>query len=320
MSARTAARPRPAAAARRPATPVRPVRKARKPGLGAQLGMQLGRVLAAIPIPARVWRRLRNWMFGLLCAAGLCAGVIAMGVPQTIGMAAAHAIGAMGFTVKSIEIEGRGHVDRDAIYRVAMDARGQDMPLVDLAGIREALLGLPWVRDARVSRRLPDTLVVDIVEKTPAGIWQYRQRLELIDAAGEPIAPLDAGVPTEPLPLVIGPDANRHAADFQALIATQPVLKPLIEGATWIGGRRWDLLFFSGETLSLPEGVAEARGALATFARKDAEARLLGKGIVRFDMRDATRIVAKMSQEPGYRVDPPVAAAPAVAAPDKTVT
>jgi cell division protein FtsQ len=29
------------------------------------------------------------------------------------------------------------------------------------------------VQDARVSRRLPDTLVVDIVERTPSAVWQH---------------------------------------------------------------------------------------------------------------------------------------------------
>uniref|UniRef100_UPI0020C73A0E cell division protein FtsQ/DivIB n=1 Tax=Sphingomonas bacterium TaxID=1895847 RepID=UPI0020C73A0E len=304
------------ASARKPVR--RPPARTRRPSVGAQIG----RALSAIPIPPEVLRRAKNWTLGLLLAGGLAAGVAAMGVPQMIGMAAAHGIGAMGFVVRNIQPSGLRHVNRDAVYRIAMDARGQDMPLVDLSGIRRALLELPWVADARVSRRLPDTLVIDLVERKPAGIWQYQQRLQLIDDHGEPIAAVDPQTIPDQLPLVIGPDANRHAGDFQKLAASQPALKPLIEAATWIGGRRWDLRFQSGETLSLPEGEAEARAALASFTRRDAEARLLGRGIARFDMRDPSRIVVKMSEEPGYRVPDPVApvvpdAAPAVG---KTVT
>jgi cell division protein FtsQ len=308
-------------AARRPAARVRPPAKTKRGGIGAQIGAGIGKAVSAIPISAATGRRIRNWSLGLLLTAGVAGGLMAMGLPQTIGMAAAHTIGAMGFKAEHFELVGLHHVDRDAIYRVAETEQHQDMPLVDLNTLRQSLLGLPWVEDARVSRRLPDTLVIDIVEKKPAGIWQYQQRLQLIDANGDPIAPLDSSVVPDQLPLVIGPDANRHATAFQALIATQPVLKPLIEGATWVGGRRWDLLFSSGETLSLPEGEGEARGALALFARQDATAHLLGRGIVRFDMRDPTRIVAKMSQEPGYKVPDPVAPAPtAEGDPGKTVT
>ena len=47
--------------------------------------------------------------------------------------------------------------------------------------------------------------------------------------------------------------------------------------------RRWDIRFRSGETLSLPEGDAQARDALVDFAKRDGVARLLGQGIVRFE-------------------------------------
>src|SRR5690606_39462083 len=36
---------------------------------------------------------------------------------------------------------------------------------VDLHALRASLIELPWVADARVSRQLPDTIVVDIVER-----------------------------------------------------------------------------------------------------------------------------------------------------------
>ena len=35
-----------------------------------------------------------------------------------------------------------------------------------------------------MSRRFPDTLVIDIVERKPAALWQDEDRLTLIDAEG----------------------------------------------------------------------------------------------------------------------------------------
>lgn len=312
--------------ARKPARR-RPPARTKRPGVGAQIGAMTAKAFAAIPVAPETWSSIRNWSLGLFLIAGIGAGITAMGVPQMVGMATAHGIGAMGFQVHNIYPTGIVHVDRDAVYRIAQEASGEDMPLVDLAAIRRNLLGLPWVADARVSRRLPDTLAIDIVERKPAGIWQYQQRLQLIDDKGQPIAQVDPASMTAQLPLVIGPDANTHAADFQKLIATQPALKPLVDAATWVGGRRWDLHFTSGETLSLPEGEAEAKSALAFFTKRDAEARLLGRGIVRFDMRDSSRIVVQMSNEPGYKIEDPApppapdATTPATpATADKTVT
>ena len=53
----------------------------------------------------------------------------------------------------------------------------------------------------------------------------------------------------------------------------------------------------SGETLSLPEGDAEAKAALAKFAHMDGANRLLGRGILRFDMRDPSRFVLRLPHE-----------------------
>src|SRR3546814_7790920 len=56
---------------------------------------------------------------------------------------------------------------------------------------------LPIFQDARVSRRLPDTLVVDIVERTPAAIWQHNGRLSLIDKKGVVLEPVTVATRSE---------------------------------------------------------------------------------------------------------------------------
>jgi cell division protein FtsQ len=197
---------------------------------------------------------------------------------------------------------------------------GRPMPLIDLEGTRQQLLRFGWVKDARVSRRFPDTLVVDIVERTPAAIWQYNQQLMLIDPEGVVLEPVDLAAMPD-LPLVIGPAANQHAAQLGRLIAAAPELRPIIEGATWVGGRRWDLRFHSGETLALPEGGDKAAKALARFAEMDRKTQLLGRGLARFDMRLPGKMIVRVSREPGSIVsDLPEAPArvpetPAVAPP-----
>ena len=62
-----------------------------------------------------------------------------------------------------------------------------------------------------MSRRLPDTLVIDIVEREPAALWQDKQQLALIDAEGVVLdrVPVDE---MPDLPLLIGPGANAPGA------------------------------------------------------------------------------------------------------------
>jgi cell division protein FtsQ len=218
--------------------------------------------------------------------------------------ATAEGIGHAGFTVRNVEILNRHQADRDVVYDIAMSQKSRSMPLVDLEGTRAELMKLGWIADARVSRRLPDTLVVDIVERVPTAIWQYEHRLALIDKEGVVIAPVDDRAMPD-LPVVVGPGANMKATALAALLDGTPSLKPLITAASWQGDRRWDIIFQSGEKLMLPEGDAEAAKALAYFALEDRRARLLGKGLVSFDMRDPTKTVVRVSREPGSKIEPP---------------
>src|SRR3546814_9565733 len=76
---------------------------------------------------------------------------------------------------------GAERIDRLKVYDIALAQKDRSMAAVDLAGVRADLMEYGWIQDARVSRRLPDTLVVDIVERTPAAIWQHNGKLSLID-------------------------------------------------------------------------------------------------------------------------------------------
>ena len=89
------------------------------------------------------------------------------------------------------------------------------------------------------------------------------------------------------LPLVIGPAANRHAAELgRAARRRARSCKPMLAGATWVGGRRWDLRFQSGEMLALARRARPRReGAGPTSRGWTSTTQLLGRGFVRFDMR-----------------------------------
>jgi cell division protein FtsQ len=254
-------------------------------------------------------RRVSWWIFFLILAALLIAVLTAMRVPQMVGLSAGKAVGEAGFTLKHVEIKGAEHVSKLDVYNIAFDQADAAMPLVDLEATRQRLLRFGWIRDARVTRRLPDTLVVDIVERRPAAIWQHNQQLALIDMDGVVLEPVKLDAMPD-LPLIIGPDANRQAGVLARLVEAAPQLKPAMAGATWIGGRRWDIRFQTGEVLALPEGEDAAHRALARFAQIDQQNQLLGKGFVRFDMRIPGKLIARISTEPGGGIPSIAPAAP----------
>lgn len=245
-------------------------------------------------------RRLLRWSFLALIIVTLTATVLAFRLPQLAALAIGEGVGKLGFTLRHVETRGNHRVSTQAIYDIAFSQQSSAMPLVDLDGTRERLMRLSWVREARVSRRLPDTLVVEVIERVPVAVWQQQGRFSLIDAEGVVLEPVGAVMPD--MVRLIGPDANRHYAALNALLEAAPRLRPMVTDATWIGGRRWDLHFQGGETLSLPEGEAEARRAIERFAQLDQRDSLLGRGFARIDMRDPRRAYVRISREPGARV------------------
>jgi len=276
-----------------------------------------------VAVPKKFAKRLpvdqarANKVAGLVFAAFLLAiglvVLVALDIPAKAERMAGSAIGRAGFTVSGYQIVGLNHMDRrlidevvtDELKRAADEAGAAKAPqaLVDVVGIRQRLLRFGWVKDARVSRRLPDTLVIDIVERNPAALWQSSGRLALIDAEGVVLdrVPVDK---MPDLPLLIGPGANSQEQQLDRLMADVPTLKPQLASATWVGGRRWDLNFQSGETVALPEGEAAARGALTRFAKLDKSSGLLGRGIVRFDLRIPDKMIVRLPRAPGEAIAP----------------
>ncbi|GAA4028290.1 cell division protein FtsQ [Sphingomonas rosea] len=249
--------------------------------------------------------KLARWAFGALVLAMVLVAVIALDLPGKALRATGAATGEAGFKVSGYQIVGLKNMDRrkvdavvtDELHRATEEAPiGSDEPaqaLVDLDRIRDNLLQFGWVKDARVSRRLPDSLVVDLVERTPAAVWQHQGRLSLIDNEG---VVLDA-VPIDKmpeLPLLIGPGANSQAIALNKMLDSVPTLKPQLASATWIGGRRFDLSFTTGETVSLPEGAATASKALQRFAKMDRSVGLLGRDMVRFDLRVPGKMIVRV--------------------------
>lgn len=248
--------------------------------------------------------KLARWMFGLFALAIVAVALVALDIPNKAALAAGEAVGDAGFRVKSIDVRGIRRMDPRPVYELAADQKTTAMPLVDVTGIRQRLLEYGWVKDARVSRRFPDTLVIDIVEREPAALWQDEDRLTLIDSEGIVLDRVPVAQMPD-LPLLIGKGANDHAVALNGLLDRAPALKAQLVSATWVGGRRWNLSLQTGETIMLPEGDAAAATALTRFAKMDKSSGLLGRGYIHFDLRNPGKtMTVRLPREPGEPVVP----------------
>ncbi len=246
------------------------------------------KIMRTLPFSEEEVQRVFTWVFlaaltVLAFAAAQYAGLTATAYQQYAALAAKA-----GFQVQRVEVTGMERVDQLKVYKLVLAEKDRAMPLVDIEKVRADLLQYGWIKDARVARRLPDTLAVEIIERKPAAIWQRDGKYSLIDADGIVLQNVRAGEGGE-LPTLNGTDANRQTVALNALLDQASALKAQVSGATWVGNRRWDLQFETGETLALPEGEAAAAKALLNFARMDGVHRLLGRDLIHFDLRDPDR-------------------------------
>jgi cell division protein FtsQ len=259
----------------------------------ARTGSALDSVMAWLPVSES---QLHGLFVGaiLVGALALAWGVASYaGLPAIAGKQLAIVAGDSGFKVRRVDVRGVRHLNELKVYERVLAERDQAMPVVNIEGLRAQLLELSWVEDARVSRQLPDTLVVDIVERTPHAVLRKADRLVLIDGEGHELEAVSAARARGKL-VVSGPGAGKQVAALGALLEAAPALRPQVREAEWIGNRRWNLTFKSGQVLALPEGDKPSSGALVAFARLDGTNRLLGGRVAVFDMRAPDRIYLRV--------------------------
>ncbi|MEM6908659.1 MAG: FtsQ-type POTRA domain-containing protein [Pseudomonadota bacterium] len=249
--------------------------------------------LGILPFSEEQWSRI--WLWLIIGAAAALVLVIAnlAGVPALARAELASAAADAGFEVRHVRVTGTKRMDERAVYARALAQRSRAMPDVEIEKLREELLELPWVQDARVSLQLPSTLAIDIVEREAHAVLEMPDRLMLIDRTGRALEPITRDAAKGRL-MISGPGSDRQVEQLDRLLAVAPALGPQIVAAEWVGNRRWNVTFRTEQVLALPEGDEEAASALVKFARMDGQNRLLGGEVATFDMRNPPRVYLRV--------------------------
>lgn len=214
----------------------------------------------------------------------------------------------VGLKVERITVEGRSLTPEPLLDAAIGVHEGDPMLGVSLQAIRENVERLPWVQGASVERRLPGTLVVELVERRPFAVWQNQKQFKLIDRAGQVVAPQDPDKDAAAfrlLPLVVGTGAPEHAAELLDLLAQHPTVRSRVVAAVRVGERRWNLRLNTGADVLLPEGHEEE--ALRRLAEFQEAQDLLDRPLQVLDLRLPDRLVLRpQGQGPGSSPVPAV--------------
>jgi len=197
-----------------------------------------------------------------------------------------------GLSVVNIRVAGRDMTNADDLLASLAVERGDPILSFSPEIARENIEKLPWVKSARIERRLPDTIFVAIEERKPIALWQYRHKLALIDSTGS-VLERDNLAPWRALKIVVGEKAADEAGAFLPMLAAEPDIEGHTTACTRIGNRRWDLQMDNGIVVKLPED--DPGLALARLAGMQAEYGILERDVAAIDLRLSDRISIQLA-------------------------
>ncbi|MCL6638309.1 MAG: FtsQ-type POTRA domain-containing protein [Firmicutes bacterium] len=106
------------------------------------------------------------------------------------------------FEVKRIEVSGNRYLDAGAIRAAANIGMGTNIFKVNLNAVAGDIKVIPMVKEVRVRRVLPASILVEISEREPLGLFPTAEGFIEIDAEGVYLKKASAGA--EGLPVVTG--------------------------------------------------------------------------------------------------------------------
>ena len=247
----------------------------RPPSLWIEIGLTLGIVLAAATFGAT-----RGGQIGAFVAShGSLGDLVAR---------------KLGFGIETVTISGATHMEESRILSIAGINSKSSLLFFDVAAARQRLEADPLVKQASVRKLYPNQIVVEIVERTPYGVWQKDGEVRAIAADGGAIDEVRDGRYFG-VPFVVGDGANVRVREFAELLDAMAELKPRVEAGVLIGERRWNLKLKSGVEIKLPDN--DPKTAIATLLRLERQSRILERDVLALDFRAPGRVFVRLSQE-----------------------
>jgi cell division protein FtsQ len=225
--------------------------------------------------------------FGFLAVRG--------GVEQSgLGSWIRHRVG-LALPIEHIVVEGqRLTTDHDVEEALGLSP-GDPIMGFSIGDAERDVEALPFVATATVQRRLPGTVLVMLVERTPFAVWQNQGRFVLIDRTGKVVENQGLnGKDAEAfakLPLVVGEGAPPAAETLVDALDATPSVKSHVVAMVRVGQRRWNLTLRNGCDVLLPE--AEEVPALKRLAVFEQDHKLLERPLLTIDMRLPDRLLIR---------------------------
>ena len=195
-----------------------------------------------------------------------------------------------GFGIGKINISGQSLTSEATILAaLALDPKISTLNF-DADAALARIEAIPSIKGATIRKVYPDQLIVTVEEKLPMARWRIGDATYLVDENGGPVARDDGSF--RELPLVVGEGAADDAMVMIRTLERYPAITRDLAALSRIGDRRWDLIFYSGLRVQLPEnGVAQALQQLDMY---QSGAALMDRDVTVIDMRVAGMVSLKL--------------------------
>jgi cell division protein FtsQ len=107
------------------------------------------------------------------------------------------------FAVKQIDVDGLRHKSRETVLELSPLRLGKNIFAVDTAAVEKAILVDPWIAEVKVERRLPATVLVQLVERDAGALASIGDQILVVTRVGEPFKRYEPGDPAD-LPIITG--------------------------------------------------------------------------------------------------------------------
>lgn len=239
-----------------------------------------------IHIPAHAGTVSVFALFGFVGLYGMSLG----GHSQVVAQATTSAV---GFAIEKVQVSGNAQTSEIEILQLLGLDGTTSLVSLDVDAARRKLIELPWVESAEVRKIYPETIAVTLKERKAFAIWQHGSELSLIEQNGSVIAPLRDNKFAS-LPLFVGRDAEKAAAEFLLEMAKWPDIENRVQAYVRVASRRWDLHLGNGVVVHLPEdNVDQALKMLSAYEAKDG---VLERDIASVDLRLSDRTTIRLTE------------------------
>jgi cell division protein FtsQ len=151
----------------------------------------------------------------LLWSAAKLASGLAVVVSASLAVAwSAHhyALTSPRFAIRTVDLIGAHRLTLDEMKSESGVTVGANIFALDTDAAERKLLENPWISEVKLTRRLPNTLRVELSEREAAAVVSLGEHLYLVTREGEPFKEIQAGDPYD-LPLITGASAENLARD-----------------------------------------------------------------------------------------------------------